>query len=210
MVRIGLVATYARWKGHETFLRALAQLDDARARGYVVGGPVYETAGSQHSRDELEQLVQERTAELTAAKAAAEAASVAKSAFLANMSHEIRTPLNAISGMAYLIRRGGLSPRTDRRPAAPHGVAGRRRPGERTAGRDAAGLQRRFGSRPPPPVPLSTTEDRRLSRAPARDRRSHLEWGASAGHDVRPARPEHAPWLRAIDEPRALCRGSFS
>ena len=42
---------------------------------------------------------------------AAEQASVAKSAFLANMSHEIRTPLNAISGMAHLIRRGGLSPR---------------------------------------------------------------------------------------------------
>jgi glycosyltransferase involved in cell wall biosynthesis len=56
VVRIGLVATYARWKGHETFLRALAQLGDPRARGYVIGGPVYETAGSQHSREELEQL----------------------------------------------------------------------------------------------------------------------------------------------------------
>ena len=41
---------------------------------------------------------------------AAEAATVAKSAFLANMSHEIRTPLNAITGMAQLIRRGGLTP----------------------------------------------------------------------------------------------------
>jgi PAS domain S-box-containing protein len=47
--------------------------------------------------------------ELARAKAAAEAASVAKSAFLANMSHEIRTPLNAITGMAHLIRREGLS-----------------------------------------------------------------------------------------------------
>ncbi|MBK6656612.1 histidine kinase dimerization/phospho-acceptor domain-containing protein [Zoogloea sp.] len=42
-------------------------------------------------------------------RGAAEAANVAKSAFLANMSHEIRTPINAITGMAYLIRRGGLS-----------------------------------------------------------------------------------------------------
>ena len=58
----------------------------------------------------LEDLVGERTEQLAEAKRAAEAANVAKSAFLANMSHEIRTPLNAITGMAHLIRRAGLSP----------------------------------------------------------------------------------------------------
>ncbi|MGE5469220.1 MAG: response regulator [Bacteroidota bacterium] len=65
----------------------------------------------EHHRAHLEQLVEERTAELFHAKEAAEATNVAKSAFLANMSHEIRTPLNAIAGMAHMIRRGGLSAR---------------------------------------------------------------------------------------------------
>ena len=62
-------------------------------------------------RHHLEELVDRRTQELTFAKSAAESANIAKSAFLANMSHEIRTPLNAVIGMAYLIRRGGLSAR---------------------------------------------------------------------------------------------------
>jgi signal transduction histidine kinase/ActR/RegA family two-component response regulator len=39
----------------------------------------------------------------------AQSASKAKASFLANMSHEIRTPLNAITGMAHLIRRDGLT-----------------------------------------------------------------------------------------------------
>jgi glycosyltransferase involved in cell wall biosynthesis len=56
-VRLGIVATMARWKGHETFLRALALLPAAPpVRGYIIGGPRYETAGSQYTIAELRAL----------------------------------------------------------------------------------------------------------------------------------------------------------
>jgi two-component system, sensor histidine kinase and response regulator len=74
-------------------------------------------------RFHLEQLVEERTQELSLAKDAAEGANMAKSAFLANMSHEIRTPLNAITGMAHFIRRGGLSPKQSEQLAKLEGAS---------------------------------------------------------------------------------------
>ena len=57
------------------------------------------------SKDQLEELVAERTSDLAAATQRADEASRAKSDFLANMSHEIRTPLNGIIAASELILR---------------------------------------------------------------------------------------------------------
>ena len=54
-------------------------------------------------RNHLEELVQQRTSELEAAKARAEESDRLKTSFLSNMSHEIRTPLNAIVGFSALL-----------------------------------------------------------------------------------------------------------
>jgi len=53
-IRIGLVGTFARWKGHGVFLDALASLRGlGHLRGYIVGGPIYHTDSSQYSREQL-------------------------------------------------------------------------------------------------------------------------------------------------------------
>ena len=58
-LRIGLVATMARWKGHEVFVRAIGLLPRTHAiRAYVIGGQQYETGGSESSLPELRRLAQ--------------------------------------------------------------------------------------------------------------------------------------------------------
>lgn len=54
IVRVGLVGTFGRWKGHTTFLDAVARLPrDLPVRAYIVGGALYQTGGSQYSLDDL-------------------------------------------------------------------------------------------------------------------------------------------------------------
>jgi len=57
ILKVGMVATFARWKGHETFLRAISLVpSELPWRAYVIGGALYETNGSQYSKGDLREL----------------------------------------------------------------------------------------------------------------------------------------------------------
>jgi signal transduction histidine kinase/DNA-binding response OmpR family regulator len=76
---------------------------------FILSAVLHENRKAQaklkQAKDELEQRVEARTAELKTAKIIADSASQAKSEFLANMSHELRTPLNGILGYAQIFQR---------------------------------------------------------------------------------------------------------
>lgn len=59
-LRVGLVSSYAKWKGHQVFLEAVrilaSQFPSSHVQFFVIGGPLYSTGGSQWTREELENL----------------------------------------------------------------------------------------------------------------------------------------------------------
>jgi signal transduction histidine kinase/CHASE1-domain containing sensor protein/ActR/RegA family two-component response regulator len=91
--------------------RHLLIVEHRTPSGYIVGNRLDITRLKKaeeelrRHRDNLEELVSERTAALAIAKEAAETANKAKSSFLANMSHELRTPMNAIIGLTHILSR---------------------------------------------------------------------------------------------------------
>ncbi|MHB1341111.1 MAG: PAS domain-containing sensor histidine kinase [Coriobacteriia bacterium] len=64
-------------------------------------------------KDHLEELVDQRTAELSEANEKLQRATGAKDSFLANMSHELRTPLNSIIGFSGLLLQDMAGPIND-------------------------------------------------------------------------------------------------
>ncbi len=52
-IRVAFIATMAWWKGHRTYLEAISRLRSLPIRAYVIGGPIYRTAGSESSLTDL-------------------------------------------------------------------------------------------------------------------------------------------------------------
>jgi glycosyltransferase involved in cell wall biosynthesis len=64
-LNIGLVATYALWKGHDIFIQAIGHIAKQRpelqsiVKFYIIGGAIYQTDRSQYSRSQLQQLARD-------------------------------------------------------------------------------------------------------------------------------------------------------
>ncbi|GGA50587.1 hypothetical protein CYANOKiyG1_70090 [Okeania sp. KiyG1] len=91
---------------HKVEIRGIAELENLGASFNRMSEHLQASFSAlEQANTQLEQRVQERTAELEVAKEKAEVANQAKSSFIPNMSHELRSPLNAILGFAQMMTR---------------------------------------------------------------------------------------------------------
>ena len=106
-VMVGWFAFFARSRANAAYIRAMGEAEKRKRTAEELQEALDQLAAANGElashRDNLEELVHERTIELAAARERAESADRAKSALLSAVSHEMKTPLNHISGMGYLI-----------------------------------------------------------------------------------------------------------
>ncbi len=59
-IKVGLAATFARWKGHDIFIEAASIIARDRPsldiQFYIIGAPIYSTSGSQFDLEELQRF----------------------------------------------------------------------------------------------------------------------------------------------------------
>jgi len=89
---------------------ALRDAQDAIIGYLLIGTDNTARKQVEAERAQLNQVLQDKNAELERAMSVAEKANLAKSDFLSRMSHELRTPLNAILGFSQLLEAGSPPP----------------------------------------------------------------------------------------------------
>jgi len=88
----------------ERFIEQQRQRLQERSVKELMGEITSQNRELERHRHQLEEIVEERTAELHTARESAEQANQAKSQFLSSMSHELRTPLNGVLGYTQILQ----------------------------------------------------------------------------------------------------------